>query len=161
MSQVEPSAAPAGGRLNILLSDSSGSEQSWAERLPTLLEPMGVRSHVAASGRQATELLSTTTIHVAVVDLGLPLDHAASPDAPAPSAGWRLLEVLARLSHRPPTVAVKQARTRRDEARELAAALRLGAFAVVDRPRSTRDMETLLEVLRRCIARHYRGRWPG
>lgn len=150
-----------GGRLNLLLSDASWQHESWADRLPTLLEPMGVRAHLAASGREAKELLSSTTIHVAVVDLGLPLDDTSPSDGPAPSAGWRLLEVLSRLAHRPPTVAVKQARTRRDEARELNAALRLGAFAVVDRPRSTREMETLLEVLRRCITRHYRGRWPG
>jgi hypothetical protein len=108
--------------------------------------------------------MRSTTIHIAVVDLGLPLEtHAPGSDQPASAreAGWRLLEVLSRLAHRPPTVAIKSARTRRDEAREMSAALRLGAFAVLDRPQTTRDVETLLEVLRRCIARHYQGQWPA
>ncbi|MEM1071414.1 MAG: response regulator [Planctomycetota bacterium] len=174
--QQDPFASAAGAgprdgssaRLNLLLSDAStkphADADTWAARLPRLLEPMGVRSHHAASGRQASDLMAATQIHVAVVDLGLPLDTpAVTPDcSPTPSqeAGWRLLEVLARLAHRPPTVAITNAKTRRDEARQLSAALRLGAFAVIDRPRSTRDVETLLELLRRCITRHYRDRWP-
>ena len=48
-----------------------------------------------------------------------------------------------------------------DDARELTAALRAGAFAVVDRPRTARDLETLLEVLRRCVTRHYKDQWPA
>ena len=162
-----PQESDSAGRLNLLLSDASWRAESWADRLPTLLAPMGIRAHLAASGREATELLSSTTIHVAIVDLGLPLESRRDPatatggEVPSAGAGWRLLEVLSRLAHRPPTVAIKQARTRRDETRELAAALRLGAFAVVDRPSSTSDVETLLEVLRRCLTRHYRGRWPS
>lgn len=161
---------PAGtpSRLNLLLSDASThphiqSDDTWAARLPRLLEPMGIRAHHATTGREASDLLSSTTIHVAVVDLGLPLDPPAGPasQSPAPEAGWRLLELLARLAHRPPTVAIKSAKTTRDEARELGAALRLGAFAVVDRPRTARDLETLLEVLRRCITRHYKDQWPA
>jgi CheY-like chemotaxis protein len=159
-----PGVAPASGRMNLLLTDSTaqtGTEpDTWVRRLPQLLEPLGIQAHHAASGTEASALLGTMTIHIAVVDLGLPLEHVPAP-AHAPEAGWRLLEILSRLGHRPPTVAIKSARTRRDEARELNAALRLGAFAVVDRPRSTRELEILLEVLRRCLLRHYRGRWPA
>lgn len=162
---IPQSVGDAAPRLNLLLSDASAAPNTqadtWARRLPRLLEPMGVRAHHAVSGREATDLMAATTIHVAVVDLGLPLDPAPAAAAPAPEAGWRLLEVLARLAHRPPTVAIKNARTRRDESREIAAALRLGAFAVVDRPRTTADVETLLEVLRRCITKHYQGQWPA
>lgn len=160
-------AASTPGRLNLLLSDASThphvqSDDTWAARLPRLLEPMGIRAHHATTGREASDLLGSTTIHIAVVDLGLPLEPAAQPEsAPTPEAGWRLLELLARLAHRPPTVAIKSAKTTRDEARELNAALRLGAFAVVDRPRTARDLETLLEVLRRCVTRHYKDQWPA
>ncbi|MEO1585120.1 MAG: response regulator [Planctomycetota bacterium] len=171
----DPFAGAPGGtptsRLNLLLSDASThphvqSDDTWAARLPRLLEPMGIRAHHATTGRQASDLMASTTIHVAVVDLGLPLDPAPTESAPAasrpsPEAGWRLLEILARLAHRPPTVAIKSAKTTRDEARELNAALRLGAFAVVDRPRTARDLETLLEVLRRCVTRHYKDQWPA
>jgi hypothetical protein len=37
----------------------------------------------------------------------------------------------------------------------------LGAFAVVDRPRQASDLNLMLEVLRRCLLRHYDGMWPG
>ena len=76
-------------------------------------------------------------------------------------AGPRLLDLLLRLHHHPPILVIKRSLTRRDDSREMAAALRAGAFAVLDRPRDSRDLELLLELLRRCLHRHYRGRWPG
>ena len=45
-----------------------------------------------------------------------------------------------------------------EDARAVQAA---GAFAVVDRPRGSSDLEVMLEVLRRCLGRFYQGRWPG
>lgn len=148
-----------GGRLNLLLSCGGWHPDSWADRLPRLLEPMGVVSHRAGTGRQATAVLQSTPIHIAVVDLGLPLDAAESPEQ-SEEGGTRVLDLLARLSQPPPTVVVKRARSMRDDRRELAAALRMGAFAVVDPPRETSDLDLLLDVLRRVLTRHYQGRWP-
>jgi len=148
-----------GGRLNLLLSYAGWEPESWVDQLPPLLEPMGVRSLRAGTGTEATRVIRSHKIHIAVVDLGLPLDRGA--DGEAEPGGPRLLELLTRLETRPPTVVVRQSRTHRDDARDLRAALSLGAFAVVDRPRSTRDLELMLEVLRRALVRHYRGRWPG
>jgi DNA-binding response OmpR family regulator len=147
-----------GGRLNLLLSYAGWARESWADRLPLLLEPLGIRSLRASSGRQASQVISESPVHIAVVDLGLPLDEAHRESE---EGGARLLELLSRLRQPPPFVVVKTARTRRDESREIATALRLGAFAVVDRPRDSSDLELMLEVLRRCLHRHYRGRWPG
>ncbi len=145
-------------RLNLLLSCAHWSQQNWADRLPTLLEPMGVRSFRAASGAEATRVLRQTNVHIAVVDLALPMD----PDAGATEEGGPgLLELLARLASPPPTVVIKRARSTRDDRRELAAALRAGAFAVIDRPQDASDIEMLLEVLRRCLLRQYAGRWPS
>jgi DNA-binding NtrC family response regulator len=45
----------------------------------------------------------------------------------------------------------------RERVRGLHDALREGAFAVLDQPL---DRETLLEVLRRVLMRHYAGHWP-
>lgn len=120
---------------------------------------MGVVSHRAGTGREATTVLSSTRIHIAVVDLGLPLDQC--PTSGSEEAGPRLLELLARQADPPPTVVVKRAKSHREDAREINAALRLGAFTVLDRPRTAEDLNTMLEVLRRCLARHYRGLWPG
>ena len=83
-------------RLN-LLSYAGWQHESWADRLPRLLEPMGVHSLRAGTGREATLAIDSFPIHMAIVDLSLPLD--ANPDpAGAPEAGPRLLEILRRLA---------------------------------------------------------------
>ncbi len=130
------------------------------ERLPRLLEPMGIQSLRAQSGAEATRVIRATQIHIAVVDLGLPLD-GSGVGASGEEGGARLLELLLRLTEPPPVVVVKRPCSRRDEAREINEALRLGAFAVMDRPRGAADLNVMLEVLRRCLDRHYKGRWPG
>jgi CheY-like chemotaxis protein len=162
---VPASPTPGGGgRLNLLLSFAGWQPESWVDRLPHMLEPMGITSHRAASGEQAHRVIRQTRIHIAVVDLGLPLQEPEPTREPVPDleeGGPRLLELLARLEAPPPVVAVKRARSTRDDCRDLAAALRLGAFAVVDRPREGSDLEVLLGVLRRILERHYQGRWPG
>lgn len=163
---IDPAAAvqraqrPAGGRLNLLLSFAGWHPDPWVDRLPVLLEPMGIQSLRATTGRQASEVIRQAPIHIAVVDLGLPLDETPAGTG-REEGGPRLLELLSRLSEPPPTVVVKRSRTHRDDSREIAAALRAGAFAVIDRPRDSRDLELLLEVLRRCLCRYYKGRWPG
>jgi CheY-like chemotaxis protein len=119
---------------------------------------MGIQAVRASTGKEATRVIAATPIHIAVVDLGLPLDETPAARAQE-EGGPRLLELLARQPSPPPTVAVKRARTHRDDCREIAAALRLGAFAVIDRP--TGDLEILLDVMRRALRRFYQGRWPG
>ncbi len=149
---------PVGGRLNLLLSYAGWRPEPWVDRLPRLLEPMGIRSLTAGCGREASQVISQNPIHIAVVDLGMPLEQTRPETA---NAGCRLLEVLRRLDSPPPTVVVKRPQSSRDEQRELTAALRAGAFAVIDRPHESGDLELLLEVLRRVLARHYAGSWPG
>ena len=132
------------------------------DQIPPLLGPMGVTAHRASSGAEASRVIRSMPIHIAVVDLGLPLEGADPAGGEAASdGGLRLLEMLRRLDVSPPTVIVKRMRTHRDEAREIAAALKAGAFAVVDRPSAPGDLEIMLDVLRRCLCRFYKGRWPG
>lgn len=154
----DSAASPTGSRLNLLLSYAGWQPDPWVNRLPRLLEPMGVQSLCAGSGRQASEVLKAHPIHIAIVDLALPLDEAC---AAGEEGGTRVLDLLARLNQPPPTVVIKRSRSHRDDCRDIAAALRAGAFAVVDRPRDVRDLELMLEVLRRCMGRFYMGRWPG
>lgn len=146
-----------GGRLNLLLTNAGWEPDPWVDRLPKMLEPMGIRSIQARSGKEAGEVIREHPVHIAVVDLGLPLE----PTRTSPSAGAKILEILRRMEQPPPTVVVRHDPTARQMQREMAAALRMGAFAVVDRPRAQRDLELLLEVLRRCLTRHYGGRWPS
>lgn len=158
----DPAPAPA-GRMNLLLSHAGWQDESWADRLPRLLEPMGVRSIRASDAREASHVIATYRVHIAVVDLGLPLARASDVPGPAEheESGPRLLDLLRRLEQPPPTVVIKRSKTARDDVREMHAALRMGAFAVVDRPRDERGLELMLDILRRCLARYYQGRWPG
>ena len=146
-------------RLNLLLSFSGWQRESWADRLPTLLKHMGITALRADTGKHATEVIQTHPIHIAVVDLGLPLDLRDETGS-AEEGGLRLLDVLRRLQPAPPTVVVKRGRSHRDDTRELNAALHTGAFAVIDRPATTRGLETMLDVLARALSRYYKGRWP-
>lgn len=147
---------PSPNRFNLLLSYAGWDETPWVDRLPPLLQPMGVCAHRAADCRQASRVIESTPIHVAVVDLALPLEDGNASD----EAGPRVLDLLARLATPVPTLVIKRGRTSRDDSREMAAALRAGAFAVLDRPRQHRDVETLLELLRRVLHRHYANQWP-
>lgn len=150
----------AGGRLNLLLSAAgpvAWRDESWAEALARLLEPMGVLAWRVRSGREATRLLQQTPVHIALVDLALPLDEGEIAPG-VPEGGPRLLELLGRLPTPPPTVVVKQGRSQREDARTLSSVLTAGAFAVLERPV---HLETALEVMRRILCRHYANRWPG
>lgn len=146
-------------RLNLLLSYAGWDLDPWVDRLPRLLDPMGVRSLCAADAREAGRVIDANPIHIAVVDLALPLEPAADRSK-SEEAGPRILDLLARLATPPPTLVIKRGRTSRDDHREMSAALRAGAFAVLDRPRQHSDVETLLELLRRILSRHYANRWP-
>ncbi len=160
-----PAAAPGNpNRLNLLLSWGGWQNESWADRLPALLEPMGVHSLRVRTAREAERAIRSNPVHIAVVDLGLPLDAAHSTPAGAAThqgeeAGPRVLELLRRLDSPPPTVVVQQSRSARDASRHMSAALRCDAFAVVDR--AAADVELMLKVLQRCLQRFYHGRWPG
>lgn len=118
---------------------------------------MGVRAHRAPDARTATRVIESTPIHLAVVDLAVPFDQAS----PLAEAGWKVLELLASAHAAPPLVVIKRSRSTREQTQEMTAALRLGAFAVIDRPRQPSDLELLLDVLRRALRRHYQDRWPS
>lgn len=145
-------------RLNLLLSSASWRREAWPEQLPRLLDPLGVRSICVDSGRRAEEVLRTTPVHIAVIDLSIPLD-ASSESSRREEAGPRMLRLLRGLDPTPPVVVVRNAApTERDRARSLSAALREGAFAVLDRPV---QMELMLEIMRRIFRRYYKDVWPS
>lgn len=161
---VDDAAQPhmVGGRMHLLLSHAGWEDEAWVDRLPRLLTPMGVVSHRASSGEEATQVIRSLQIHLAIVDLALPLAPSPSEQAPElAEGGTRLLELLARLPAPPPVVAVARHRTSRGDARDMSEALRWGAFAVVNRPQRAMDVELVLDVIKRCVERHYSGRWPG
>jgi len=148
-------------RLNLLLTYSGWREESWADQLPRLLSPMGIRSIKAESGKEAEEVIRTFPVHIAVIDLHIPLEEHGNGDHAGgqSESGARVLQLLRRLKPTPPTVVVRDVHPiERDYVRTLAAALREGAFAVIDHPVR---IETMLEVLRRVTRRYYSDLWPS
>ena len=144
-----------GPRLNLLLSYGGWREHAAVRQLPRLLEPMGIRSLEADTGEEAAALIRQQPVHIAVVDLEIPLSRSGPRPTPG---GARILQLLRRLDQPPPTIVVRprQASNRQD-VRELMASLREGAFAVIDRPL---QLETILDTLRRVLRRYYQDAWP-
>ena len=153
--QAEATFREPRSRLNLLLSCAERQEDTVMDQLPRLLAPMGIYSIRVNSGESAARVISDCPIHIAVVDLLVPLLQEPGSGA----GGARILQLLRRLDQPPPTVVIRPRQpVARESARGLAAALREGAFAVLDQPI---HLETLLEVMRRIIHRHYADEWPA
>ncbi len=145
------------GRLNLLLSEPQEPAPTWAQQMPRLLEPLGISALLARNVREAARFIQVEPIHIAVVDMSIPLDEAGHPRLQTEPAGTRVLHLLARLDSPPPTVLVRDRRAPRESARQLCDALQAGAFAVIDRPV---NLEILLETMRRAVRRFYADAWP-
>ncbi len=152
---MQMASAPTRRRLTLLLSYGGWRDDAAVHQLPRLLEPMGITSIEAETGEQAADLIQQQPIHIALVDLEIPLRGGSSDQQ---AGGARILQLLRRLHQPPPTVVIrpKQANSR-DDVRGLATSLREGAFAVLDRPL---HIEAILETLRRVLRRHYQDAWP-
>jgi CheY-like chemotaxis protein len=151
-------------RLNLLLTCASWRQNTALDHLPPLLEPLGIRTIKAPSGEEAAEIIQQLRVHIAVVDLAIPLQRKPSDGScelnnHLTEAGPRVLQLLRRLDAPPPTVVVRPPQpATRESARSLMHALREGAFAVLDQPV---NLESMLEVLRRIVRRHYSDAWPA
>ena len=153
---VEGTCSPT-HRLNLLLSrdERMGSDRAAIDQLLVLVSPLGIRSIVVSTGEEAAEVIGREPIHVAFVDLAMPIARGSEGQP----GGSRVLQLLRRLDQPPPTVVLRPSHgATRDRCRLLGDALREGAFAVIDRPLR---IETMLEVMRRIIRRHYRDHWPA
>ena len=137
-----------------MLSYGGWERENFAEQLPRLLQPLGIDCLRVGTANEATELLESNPVHIAVVDLRIPFDQAVGEPA-----GQRVLQLLRRLDQPPPTIVVRARQaTQRSSVRGLSTALREGAFAVMDGPVK---LEPMLEVLRRIIRRHYADHWTA
>jgi DNA-binding NtrC family response regulator len=142
-------------RLNLLLTCGSWRQDSPILQLPQLLGPFGICSLTAKNGEEAVKVIESSAIHIAIVDLAIPLKLGSSDKRPG---GERVLQLLRRLNPQPPTIVIRPRQTSaRENARSLARSLHEGAFTVVDRPAM---LETLLDALQRVLRKHYSNRWP-
>lgn len=128
--------------------------EAISQTLPSLLAPMGVACRMARTARESTNVIQQERIHIAVVDLTIPMDNEHQD-----CSGHRVLQLLRRMECPPITVVVRPRQScAAESARGLQEALREGAFAVHDRPLG---VELLLQTLQRAIQRHFSGGWPA
>ena len=127
-------------RLTVLLANE---QEGWHQTVTRLLEPQGVQTLSARSGREALQLMESTPVHVAVLDQQMPQlgRYAGHPDdagteqrAPGNSAGQRADQPLC------------------------SRVLGMHVFSVLSKPV---DFNVLLDALARVLRRYYESRWPG
>lgn len=157
-----PSDGASARRLNLLLTYGGWRENAFADQLPLILDRVGIRCFRAQSGDEASEVIRRELVHIAVIDLSIPMhpvSRAQAAGGRSVPAGPRVLQLLKRLDHPPPTIVVRPRQVDPAEsARNLAEALREGAFTVLDDPV---PVESMLQVLERVVRRHYRDHWPA
>jgi CheY-like chemotaxis protein len=134
-------------RLTVLLANE---QEGWHQTARGLLEPQGVRTVSARSGREALDLLARMEIHVAVLDHRMPQ-----------LGGLQVLKALrdpkgsaATATRVPPAILLAEDLT----AHLLNEALGMHVFSVLSKPV---DLNLLLGTLARVLQRHYAGRWPS
>jgi DNA-binding NtrC family response regulator len=127
-------------RLTVLLANE---QEGWHQTVRGLLEPQGVQTVSAHSGRQALELIETTPVHVAVLDAQMPQ-----------LGGMQVIRMLRELRKPTPTILLTDFLTHH----LLREALGMQVFSVLSKPV---DLNVLLDSLARVLKRYHENRWPG
>ena len=128
-------------RLTVLL---SSEQENWHQTVRRLLEPQGVETLAARSGREALNLVQSREIHVAVLDQSMPQLN-----------GLQVVKLMRDTLHAsaPPAILLANQLT----THLLHEALGMHVFSVLSKPV---DFNLLLDALARVMRRHYEGKWP-
>jgi CheY-like chemotaxis protein len=127
-------------RFTVLLANE---QEAWHRTIRGLLEPQGVETVVARSGREALEIIENRPIHVAVLDQAMPQ-----------LGGLQVVKLMRAMVNAPPAILLANSLT----THLLHEALAMHIFSVLAKPV---DFNLLLDALARVMKRHYEGRWPG
>ena len=127
-------------RLNVLLADE---QESWHQTVRKLLEPQGIQTLSARSGREALRIMETGPVHVAVLGAEMPQLN-----------GLQVIKRMAELDRRPPAILLAHHMSNH----LLQEALGMHVFSVLSKPV---DLNLLLDALARVMRRYYESRWPG
>jgi CheY-like chemotaxis protein len=122
------------------------SEQAnWHETLTRLLEPQGVQTIVARSGREALGLIESQPLHAVVLDTHMPQ-----------LGGLQVIKLMREMTGRapPPAILLTDHLTNH----LLREALTMHVFSVLSKPV---DFNVLLDALARVLRRYHENRWPG
>ncbi len=136
---------PNSTRFTVLLGND---QEGWHEHLRRLLEPQGVQTLSARSGREALHLIESRPVHVAVLDVQMP------------QLGGLQVVKLMRERHRADPVRVPPAILLANDLTStlLREALGMHVFSVLSKPV---DFNVLLDALARVLRRYHENRWPG
>ena len=134
-------AGLSGSRFTVLLANEA---EGWHQTVRSLLEPQGVATVTAHSGREALDLVQQRQIHVVVLDQQMPQ-----------LGGLQVVKLMREMRGKlPPTILLANQLT----THLLHEALGMHIFSVLSKPV---DFNLLLDTLARVMRRHYEGRWPS
>jgi two-component system sensor histidine kinase RpfC len=135
------------GRFKVLLANE---QEGWHQTVRRLLEPQGVQTLSARSGREALELIESTPVHVAVLDMQMPQ-----------LGGLQVVRMMREVQQNrgrgsvvPPAILLANELN----SHLLREALAMHVFSVLSKPV---DFNVLLDSLARVLKRYHSSRWPG
>jgi CheY-like chemotaxis protein len=142
-----PHASTQHHRFTVLLANE---QEGWHQTVRQLLQPQGVETVSARSGREALNLLETRPFHCAVLDAQMPQ-----------LGGLQVIKLMREMQvrranglHVPPAILLANQLT----SHLLHEALGMHVFSVLSKPV---DFNVLLDTLARVLRRHYENKWPG
>ena len=127
-------------RLTVLLANE---QEGWHQTVRGLLEPQGVQTLSARSGREALQMIESQPIHVAVLDQQMPQ-----------LGGLQVIKLMRELHKAPPAILLANQLTNH----LLREALGMHVFTVLSKPV---DLNVLLDALARVLRRYHESRWPN
>jgi len=128
-------------RLTVLLANE---QEGWHQTIRGLLEPQGVQTISARSGREALDLMEKRPVHVAVLDHQMPQ-----------LGGLQVIKQVRELHQSaPPAILLANDLT----SHLLREALGMHVFSVLSKPV---DTNLLLDALARVLRRYHESRWPS
>jgi DNA-binding NtrC family response regulator len=127
-------------RLTVLLANE---QEEWHRTVRGLLEPQGVQTIAARSGREALRLMESQPVHVAVLDQQMPQ-----------LGGLQVIRLMREMKDAPPAILLTNQLTHH----LLHEALGMHVFTVLAKPV---DFNVMLDALARVLRRYHESKWPG
>jgi DNA-binding NtrC family response regulator len=118
-------------------------QEGWHRTIAGLLEPQGVQTVFARSGREALDLIESTPLHAAVLDMQMP-----------GLGGLQVVKLMRELHKAVPAILLAEHLTNH----LLREALGMHVFSVLSKPV---DFNQLLDALARVLKRYHENRWPS